>query len=132
MNRKEVLEETLQFYWEDPERRAVSGNGNCQYITDDGRKCAVGRLLSDEQCKELETFSSGKTVEFIELPDDLLERMALPYRLAAPFLTSLQCWHDCNTSFEVVYYAISNVVDVLNQCGDDVKDGDSFFIGTFE
>lgn len=40
----EILEETKNFYTEDPTRRATSDNG-CRYLTDDGRMCAVGRCL---------------------------------------------------------------------------------------
>lgn len=39
----EIIEETVKYYSEDVSRRAV--NVLCEYLTDDGRMCAVGRCL---------------------------------------------------------------------------------------
>lgn len=44
-----IIEEVAQFYSEDPSRRAKDDAGICCYLTDDGRKCAVGRYLSDPE-----------------------------------------------------------------------------------
>lgn len=46
--RKEIILETVAFYSEDPSRRAVikeDGRAKCRYLTEDGRKCAVGRCM---------------------------------------------------------------------------------------
>lgn len=44
---EKILEETLDFYNEDPKsRRAINGVFGCVYLTDDGRMCAVGRMLN--------------------------------------------------------------------------------------
>lgn len=49
MNHSEFLEDTVAFYSADTSRRAVGDNGiNCRYRTSDGRKCAIGRFISDE------------------------------------------------------------------------------------
>lgn len=47
---REILEETVEFYGEDPKRkRAVHpGNVGCAYLSENGNKCAVGRLLRPE------------------------------------------------------------------------------------
>jgi len=42
-----LLDETVAYYSEDTSRRASSLRGECQYITDDGRMCAVGRCLQN-------------------------------------------------------------------------------------
>jgi len=42
----EIIEETATYYSEDTSRRA-STNGMCEYLTLDGRMCAVGRCLID-------------------------------------------------------------------------------------
>lgn len=47
----EIIEETAAYYCEDPSRRAYNRvnmfafEPTCQYITLDGRRCAVGRYL---------------------------------------------------------------------------------------
>ena len=46
---QDILKETIDFYSEDPEgRRAVDNNGDCEYTTDDGRHCAIGRYMRPE------------------------------------------------------------------------------------
>ena len=45
MSMPEIVEETLQYYLEDPSRRAVDAKGRCQYYTEDGKMCAVGRCM---------------------------------------------------------------------------------------
>lgn len=53
--KKEIIDETVAFYEEDPTRRALDNHGlKCQYITADGRNCAVGRCLTDEVLEEIE------------------------------------------------------------------------------
>ena len=43
--KEEILKETIDFYLTDPKRRASLPSRACSYLTDDGRKCAVGRCL---------------------------------------------------------------------------------------
>ena len=46
---QEVLKDTVDYYREDPEgRRAVDDSGDCEYTTDDGRHCAIGRYMRPE------------------------------------------------------------------------------------
>ena len=46
---QEILKETVDYYREDPEgRRAVDVCGDCEYTTDDGRHCAIGRYMRPE------------------------------------------------------------------------------------
>ena len=46
---QEILKDTVDYYREDPEgRRAVDKNGDCEYTTDDGRHCAIGRYMRAE------------------------------------------------------------------------------------
>jgi hypothetical protein len=76
----QIIEETAAFYMEDPNRRAkkaLPGTGAgeyCVYVTEDGRRCAVGRyLLFPERCPQgsivdiLNSDNSGiKQTDFIE------------------------------------------------------------------
>lgn len=43
-----LLEETINHYSKDTSRRAVE-NGMCEYLTEDGRMCAVGRCLDKDK-----------------------------------------------------------------------------------
>ena len=43
----EFLEDTIKYYSEDPSGRRSVENGQCMYKSSDGRKCAVGRFISD-------------------------------------------------------------------------------------
>ena len=46
---QEILKDTVDYYRENPEgRRAVDKNGDCEYTTDDGRHCAIGRYMRAE------------------------------------------------------------------------------------
>ena len=46
---QDILKDTVDYYREDPEgRRAVDKNGDCEYTTDDGRHCAIGRYMRPE------------------------------------------------------------------------------------
>lgn len=40
-----LIDETFKYYSQDPSRRAVNHVGECQYLTQDGKCCAVGRCL---------------------------------------------------------------------------------------
>ena len=43
-----ILKETVDFYSEEPQRRAVDTQDNCVFTDSEGRNCAVGRYLQDE------------------------------------------------------------------------------------
>ena len=46
---QDILKDTVDYYREDPRgRRAVDKNGDCQYTTEDGRHCAIGRYMRPE------------------------------------------------------------------------------------
>lgn len=50
LTKEEIINETVKFYSTDPKRRSVNnkkeGTPNCQYVSGDGRNCAVGRCLT--------------------------------------------------------------------------------------
>lgn len=50
MTALDLILETEKFYTENPNKRGIKINTNgfqdgCQYLTDDGRKCAIGRCM---------------------------------------------------------------------------------------
>jgi hypothetical protein len=52
----EIVKETIEYYSADPKGRRAFVNGLCWYLTNDGRKCAVGRYIKEEKNSE---FMSG-------------------------------------------------------------------------
>ena|SRR5437899_12894836 len=86
------LEDTVKYYSEDTSRRATVRQ-RCRYITDDGRKCAIGRHLPDNLCKDLQEIAdteSGSVSNrniFEKLPEDLKY-------LGVAFLEEMQGLHD--------------------------------------
>jgi hypothetical protein len=90
----EIIKETVEFYWADPKRRAVTDLG-CEYLTLDGRMCAVGRCLTPQHAKRAQGLMCGVD----QLPDLLkatLDEMLQPeYRgHSVDFWTHLQALHD--------------------------------------
>ncbi len=45
----DIINETVEFYSTDTNRRAITKKGNCEYLTSDGRKCAVGRCFDENK-----------------------------------------------------------------------------------
>lgn len=92
MSKAEIVEETIQYYLEDPARRAFTldpkGRIMCWYYMDNGRKCAVGRCMIDS--------SPFATYRFTPLQITELESLLKPdYRgHPAEFWVQLQQLHD--------------------------------------
>lgn len=59
-----LLEETVAAYT--LETRATQGYG-CAYLTDTGRKCAIGRLVPDEVCRKLDAIDAYTGRWFMQL-----------------------------------------------------------------
>ena len=61
----QVLNDTVQFYSEDTNRRSLEINTNmllgtaCKYLCDNGNMCAVGRLLNKDVLKEVHENHEG-------------------------------------------------------------------------
>ena len=98
---REVLDDTVKFYSEDPLRRAVLSDAreDCVYTDHEGNHCAVGRWLQEEyqdynwvynQDSVNELFDDGHTDRDFLVP----EVRDLPF----DFWVELQCLHDnvCN------------------------------------
>lgn len=85
----EIIEETVKYYSEDTSRRAFNGRG-CEYLTKDGRMCAVGRCLSEEGLKKYGLYSG----RFCPL---MIEYMKEEYKISDEFFwKELQHFHDAN------------------------------------
>jgi hypothetical protein len=54
----EIIDETVAYYSEDPNRRAVVMT-TCKYRTPDGRMCAFGRCMTEESLELYGDFQGG-------------------------------------------------------------------------
>lgn len=98
----EILEETKDFYLEDPERIAYVGGEGCVYLTDDGRKCAVGRMLTPEGLKFAIEEKAGGVYSLFRLVKEHQETTGQNFECFKPeyqglskdFLCKLQEFHD--------------------------------------
>ena len=91
----EILQETYDYY-SNPRRRATSETG-CEYITVDGRMCAVGRCC--ENPKLLDELGYG-SIDTAEAPEEILDFLKPEYQgHEIGFWESLQDWHDTNGNF---------------------------------
>lgn len=87
----EIIDETVKYYSEDLSRRAYVPGLGCQYLTDDGRMCAVGRCL--ENVKEIaKYYNCGYVVDSIH--ESNLNFKPQYQGLTKDFWTDLQSLHD--------------------------------------
>lgn len=59
MTQKEIIVETIEYYSKN--QRAYI-NGECQYLSHEGNKCAFARCCTDEAVKELNQKCEGKNI----------------------------------------------------------------------
>lgn len=93
--RLEFLQDTINYYSEDTSRRAVvyiDEFNECRYLTEDGRKCAIGRVIniSYEDSEKL----SNVTVANSNIVKLLPEHIKV---LGIDFLSRIQRLHNCDT-----------------------------------
>ena len=105
--KKEIILEIAAFYGEDPSRRAVvkqDGRAKCRYLTEDGRKCAVGKcLIEGEKILSVGIVGaiSAELVDIAVGEIENLEDVLMPeYRgHDTYFWERLQEFHDCDVHF---------------------------------
>lgn len=106
--RLKFLQETIDFYSPDPAGlRAVEHNknrvdyGRCCYRTEDGRSCAIGRVLPKNRYNQnMETCAVGSVKVWPRLP-------VVVKSLGATFLSYVQTLHDDGS-----YWAIAGLSDL--------------------
>ena len=62
--RTEIIQETVDYYSEDISRRAAA-DGSCEYLTNDGRMCAVGRCFNEEGLEKYKDCHSAFDIEML-------------------------------------------------------------------
>lgn len=111
--RLEILEYTVKYYSEDTKRRAVITEPlrMCMYLTKDGRKCAVGRLLDKEKINM--SIVGSVHLLFRDKPEFITEDMKL---VGEEFLSELQDLHDISS-----YWDENGITDDGNKRVDIIK-----------
>ena len=90
MNHTQFLEDFVDTYVADPSKRAITETGVCQYLMDDGRKCAIGRhILPGTYNKTCENQSAYGLV--MNNPSMFPDWMS---KLNKSFINSVQSLHD--------------------------------------
>ena len=95
----EIIKETYEFYNLNPSQRAIApSNNRCEYITEDGRMCAVGRCLVnplkfDNRSINDDVFAS--CINSSKFSKKVLKNFKAEYQLNDPeFWYDLQQFHD--------------------------------------
>lgn len=104
--RSEIMAETFAAY-ENPENRGLSPMGQCQYLTVDGKMCAVGRCMINPGNKDYVNkynhdlnHTNTFTIAFEDI-ENRCQHLKEEYRgHSVEFWTDLQRWHDCEDNFQ--------------------------------
>lgn len=63
MTKVQIIEQVMEGYIKDPSTRAIEGK-KCKYKTEDGRKCAIGRCMKEDNDRKI--FNLEEDVEGLE------------------------------------------------------------------
>ena len=91
MEKKFILD-TLLPYKQDPTTCAKNGKGGCEYLTKDGRKCAVGKHLIDGEHQMSSLYVSSLFSRYN--PDDILTEEAKQQQIPRNVWAKMQSYHD--------------------------------------
>ena len=102
MNKDLVLksiEEVCAYFEEDESRFSFDREEeNCRYFMKDGRRCAIGMMVSVEEAKRLETHFPSTSIseawDDIEGAEGFEETKELVRKHGLEDLCRLQSWHD--------------------------------------
>ena len=91
ISQKQFILDTLLPYKEDPSTCAIDG-GECEYLTEDGRMCAVGKHMEKGQWQT--EFNSFTDIADIFGLDKVLKKSALKQEFTIKQWTYMQQYHD--------------------------------------
>jgi hypothetical protein len=96
----EIIKETVEFYWADPAGRRAASDIACEYLTADGRMCAVGRCLTPEHATRASDILCSASALPGLLCTPLDELLRPEYRgHSVNFWSNLQTLHDDDLSW---------------------------------
>ena len=111
MEKKFILD-TLLPYKQDPTTCAKNGKGGCEYLTKDGRKCAVGKHLIDGEHQMSSLYVSSLFSRYN--PDDILTEEAKQQQIPINVWAKMQEYHDYIARGET-FLVINDKVKELEQ-----------------
>lgn len=98
MNKLQIIEETVKYYSEDVSRRAIKPGGRCEYLTSDGKMCAVGRCMINPGTNRDDDIGFIPSYSIIEVDQDKI--LKKEYRgHENEFWFDLQKLHDANSNW---------------------------------
>lgn len=108
-----VLQDTINFYT--LENRAVDCYEKCQYLTEDGKRCAVGRFLKKGREKDLMecSKSAGAFIQKGQFYDIVPKWMN---RINPTFFMSIQALHDGSNYWTETGLSKEGIDKVKNIC----------------
>jgi hypothetical protein len=117
LSKLEIIEETIKFYSEDINRRALVGD-LCAYNTEDGKHCAVGRCFTEDVKKQGINFefNTGRGVESFDF-QSLLQEQYKGHETY--FWRQLQQLHD---SIGSVYWDENGITESGKQKAERIKE----------
>ena len=113
-SQKQFILETLLPYKEDPTTCAIDG-GKCEYLTEDGRKCAVGKHMKKGTWQTVFMDVSNINDEFGI--DKVLKKSALKQGFTIEQWGHIQRYHDkCadHSHIEVMNFRVDKLEESLN------------------
>jgi len=91
----QIIDETVEYYKNNP--RGIQGE-NCEYLTDDGKMCAVGRCLTPKSVQIAQTKFNGKT--FDNLDKSIIKFKSKYQGHSDTFWYNLQFLHDAKKNWD--------------------------------
>lgn len=72
----------------------ASRGKNCLYLSPDGKKCAIGGLLEDDDCRKLDEFGNSAIINLRVIHEIEFPELATPAAGEPDLLEDLQSCHD--------------------------------------
>ena len=95
---QDILEDTIEYYSDDPSETRAAYDGECVYTDSDGRHCAVGRYMKPEFQTTGFYANSGQSVNSLDARIDIY-LVSNVLGLSENFWQSLQELHDNDTNW---------------------------------
>ena len=99
--KQRLLKETKEYYEEDPiGRRGLDDKGKCEYSTISGKKCALGRTMTEETLQNIPADGGSYSVIIEDIPEsiELLESYE-GLKFVVPFLDD---FHDDSVNWDLL------------------------------
>ena len=112
--RKQFILETLLPYKQDPTTCAIDG-GKCEYLTEDGRKCAVGKHM--KKGKWQTRFMDVNSIDRVFGIEKVLKKSALKQGFTIEQWELIQRYHDKCASYSdivVMNFRVEKLEESLN------------------